>query len=282
MTASDGGTFFGSFKSLRTPLLVAFCIQFVTLFVRNSSQLQSASTPPPKEMSITVPDFLKFSDELIAMLSIGGVSIFQMFMAELNLSREARRRIQHASTGQLLVGISYFMEEEVAKIALGAGICLLLYVVNFHHDWYKTKFGSLLRKNEMAPRVLPGAFYFLLGSWMTLMSFDIHLTRYGILVLSYADPMAAWIGQNSNSPKLNIGTATLSGTRACFTISAFIGWLCLEGDKVGILVGAAAATAAEILPIGNDNLNIPIAAAAAVTLARHYEAQQDTLDYQDV
>ena len=101
------------------------------------------------------------------------------------------------------------------------------------------------------------------------MCFDMTIGRYAILCLSYADPMAAWVGSSIPSPKV-FGNATMAGCCACFCTSIAIGWLVLSEDAAEIGVGALVCTLAECLPIGNDNLLIPVVTAAAVQLLRTY------------
>jgi len=199
--------------------------------------------------------------------AIVAVAILQIVVTKVELSKEAKRRIQHAATGQLLIIISYLLPLSVCQIALFAGISLLLYVYHCHEAWYKNTFGPLLRPSEQDS--LPGAFWFLVGTWISAMCFDMTIGRYAILCLSYADPMAAWVGSSIPSPQV-LGNATMAGCCACFCTSIVIGWFILSEDAAEIGVGALVCTLAECLPIGNDNLLIPVVTAAAVQLLRTY------------
>jgi dolichol kinase len=202
--------------------------------------------------------------------AVVAVVILQLVVTKASeLSKEGRRRVQHAATGQLLIVISYLLPIWICKMALLAGILLLLYVYYFHNSWYKEMFGPLLRESEQD--TLPGAFWFLVGTWITATCFDTSIGRYAVLCLSYADPVAAWVGLSLPSPRV-VGTATVSGCSACFLTALLIGWYMLESDKavVEIGVGALACTVAESFPMGNDNLLIPIVTALAVQFARTY------------
>mmetsp|Transcript_8461 Transcript_8461/g.12254 ORF Transcript_8461/g.12254 Transcript_8461/m.12254 type:complete len:211 (+) Transcript_8461:63-695(+) len=197
----------------------------------------------------------------IAVLS---VIILQIVLTKVKLSKEARRRLQHAATGQLLIGISYVLPLSVCKMALLGGILLVLYVYNFHNKFYKQEFGTLLRESEQDR--LPGAFWFLVGTFLTALSFDFGIGRYAVLCLSYADPIAAWVGTSLKSPKI-LGTATLAGCFACFGTATLIGWFLLD-NQWEMVVGALTCTIAESFPFGNDNLTIPFLTAAAITSLR--------------
>jgi dolichol kinase len=200
-----------------------------------------------------------------------GVVILQLVVTNVSsLSKEGRRRIQHATTGQLLIVISYLLPLWICKMALLAGIVLLLCVYHFHKSWYKETFGPLLRQSEQD--TLPGAFWFLVGTWITATCFDTNVGRYAVLCLSYADPIAAWVGLSLPSPRV-VGTATVTGCCACFLTAVIIGMtMLLESDHavVEIGLGALACTLAEAFPMGNDNLLIPIATASVVQFARTY------------
>ncbi|KAI2499103.1 dolichyl monophosphate biosynthetic process [Fragilaria crotonensis] len=205
------------------------------------------------------------------------VTILQLLLVTnaVELSKESRRRIQHATTGQLMIGVSFILPLHVCTAALFAGIALLLYVYNFQNAWYKKTFGPLLRPSEQDK--LPGAFWFLVGTWITVMLvcvvgvIDVDIGRYAILCLSYADPMAAWIGSSMASPRVFGTKATLAGCSAAFVTACVIGTAVLgTGDRraLEIGIGALACTVAECVPLGNDNLLIPIGTAVAVQLVR--------------
>lgn len=203
--------------------------------------------------------------------AVVAVVILQLVVTKVSdLSKEGRRRVQHATTGQLLIVISYLLPLWICKMALLAGILLLLCVYHFHNSWYKDTFGPLLRHSEQD--TLPGAFWFLVGTWITATCFDTNIGRYAVLCLSYADPVAAWVGLSLPSPRV-VGTATVSGCCACFVTALVIGMYMLfesENAVIEIGMGAFACTIAEGFPMGNDNVLIPIATASAVQFARTY------------
>jgi dolichol kinase len=204
---------------------------------------------------------------LYAVAAVVVVVLLQVFVTtkEVELSKEGRRRVQHAATGQLLIAISYVLPLVVCQVALLAGTGLLLYIYHGQKDWYQKTFGPILRPHEQDS--LPGAFWFLMGTFLSSVCFEITIGRYAVLCLSYADPMAAWVGSSFKSPRV-YGSATLAGCSACFATATLIGWCVLSNDAVEIAVGALACTVAESLPIGNDNILIPIITASAVQILR--------------
>jgi dolichol kinase len=203
---------------------------------------------------------------------IGLVVVFQVAAAKLNLQREAKRRWQHAVTGHALVQISYYLPVPWCVAALLAASSALWFVRTYHSDLYLQNFGPLLRPSELKEHCLPGAFYFLMGAAITAALFPITSARYAVECLSIADPMAAWVGQSIESPKVT-ASASVIGCIACFLVAWGIGYVMLNDSDTDVHIfiitaGALVCSFAEALPIGNDNLTIPIATAFAVEIAR--------------
>jgi dolichol kinase len=197
------------------------------------------------------------------------VVLFQVCIARVpSLQRETKRRWQHALTGHILVQSSYILPKPLALLLLTvASIGMLVWRSAFEEHFYKA-FGPLLRKSELdGTQYMPGAFYFLLGTAVTVWIVDgWTVPRYAVECLALADPVASWIGSTVPSPRINQGTS-VSGCVACFATAFVVGWLMLEDGRNNaftLSVGALACTIAEGLPFGNDNLNIPILTALAV------------------
>jgi dolichol kinase len=197
----------------------------------------------------------KFLDAALVILII---ICLQLLLTVIDLPNEGRRRIQHATTGQVLILVSYYLPIAFCQTALLIGIVLLFYVFHYQRKWYLQSFGALLRPAESS--ILPGAFWFLVGTWLTSLFADLSIGRYAVLCLSYADPMASWVGSSISSPRLFGTNKTIAGCCACF-VTAIILWLIIfrfSRSIPEIFVGALACTCAEIIPVGNDNLLIPI------------------------
>ena len=189
------------------------------------------------------------------------------FSRTLSLSKEPKRRIQHAVTGTVLVLISYYLPMEYCRIALGVGISVVLIAYYGYNSWFQRTFRELLRPNEWDR--LPGAFWFLVGTLVTTFFDDVAVGRFAVLSLAYADPMAAWIGSAVSSPRLPPG-ASLAGSTACFFTSLALATWTFRLPSEEALIGAVTCTLSEAIPVGNDNLCIPIATAASIMAYRKW------------
>ena len=189
---------------------------------------------------------------------------FQILVSRVALEREAKRRWQHALTGHILVQASYILPIEYGISGLIIGAIGMAYLRFGHPDKFLEAFGPLLRPEELEAGRLPGAFYFLVGTAMTSLWFDLPTARYAVECLALADPMAAFVGRSVPSPKLH-PSASIAGCLACFSTAWLIGFMMLsDATPFHISAGALACTFAEILPLGNDNLTIPLLTATAL------------------
>ena len=221
------------------------------------------------------------------------VLLFQFFVARApDLKKETKRRFQHALTGHALVQISYVLPRNLSLALLLIGSIGMYVAKTFFFEAFLEAFGGLLRPQETSGEVLPGAFYFLIGTAIAisgLVTNDLQIARYAVECLALADPMASWIGSTVPSPKFTIATkggtprtSSLSGCLACFGTALGVGWWMLvvsssstypaRDEATGssgftpmvLVAGALACTIAEGLPFGNDNLNIPVITAFVV------------------
>jgi dolichol kinase len=201
------------------------------------------------------------------------VILFQVLIARVkDLGKEPKRRFQHALTGHAFVQISYVLERNLAIGLLGFGAVGMFLVQTYFPTQFRQTFGPLLRPAELdGSQRLPGAFYFLLGTALTVaLVDDWTIARYAVECLAMADPMASWIGSTIRSPKvLGLQGSSVSGCLACFGTAWLLGWLMLSttttnGFYTTVTLGALACTIAEALPYGNDNLNIPLLTALVV------------------
>ena len=208
-------------------------------------------------------------NEHIARLAVLFVLIvgFQILVSQVALGREAKRRWQHALTGHILVQASYIIPMTYGVVGLLLGAAGMAYLRYEHSDQFLKAFGPLLRPEELEAGRLPGAFYFLLGTAITALSFDLSITRYACECLALADPMAAFVGKSITSPKIT-RNASLAGCMGCFATAWLCGYFMLPNmDMFQLSIGALACTLAECIPFGNDNLTIPLATALAITLS---------------
>jgi len=225
--------------------------------------------------------------------------------------REARRRWQHALTGQSFLLVSYILPIPICVFLLLLGAFGVICLRAFAPRVFVKHFGSLLRPNELPPSersidngknddimdkkkdkdiindeekndknlvLLPGAFYFLLGTAAAAAWFPEEVARYAVQCLSACDPIAAYAGQSlfPGSPKLVKSNKTVAGCSACFLTALAFGYAYLLNDDdnacwTRAVVGALACTLSEAIPIfpgalGNDNLQIPVVTAGAVRI----------------
>jgi dolichol kinase len=212
------------------------------------------------------------------------VVLFQVCIARVpSVQRETKRRWQHALTGHVLVQSSYVLPKNVAlALLIITSVGMLLWRTFLPEHFYQA-FGPLLRPTELqgGSQYMPGAFYFLLGTAITVSMVDgWMIPRYAVECLALADPVASWIGSSILSPKINAGTS-LSGAIACFVTAMGVGWCMLEepyNNMLTLMIGALACTIAEGLPFGNDNLNIPILTALAITALADGNRDVETLE----
>ena len=190
---------------------------------------------------------------------------FQILVSQVALDREAKRRWQHALTGHILVQASYIIPMIYGVVGLLLGAVGMAAFKFGYPDKFLEAFGPLLRPGELEAGRLPGAFYFLIGSALTALSFDLPTTRYAVECLALADPMAAFVGKSIASPKIN-QSASVAGCVGCFTTAWICGYLMLpEPSILQLSLGAFACTLAECIPYGNDNLTIPLTTALAIS-----------------
>ena len=190
---------------------------------------------------------------------------FQVLVSRVALERETKRRWQHALTGHGLVQASYVIPISWGITGLLLGAVGMVYIRRVHPDAYLQAVGGLLRPPELEPGRMPGAFYFLLGTALTCLWFDLDIARYAVECLALADPVAAFVGKSIPSPKLN-ATSSVAGFMGCFATACIIGYLMLEDATMfQISIGAFACSVAESMPIGNDNLLIPLITSIAMS-----------------
>jgi dolichol kinase len=223
-------------------------------------------------MSTTTTTTTTDSNSLLRVSSFFALVLaFQIAVARLALGKEAKRRWQHALTGHALVQISYFLPLQLSLFALLAGCLAIAYVRLYQADLYVKLFGPLLRPAELPTQdgrlTLPGAFYFLCGTFLTALVFPLPVARYAVECLALADPVASWVGGSVAPSAYNRrlhASASVAGCLASFGVAFCLGMLVWDWQWPVALVGALVCCAAEANPWMNDNLAIPLATAAAV------------------
>lgn len=182
-----------------------------------------------------------------------------------------RRRLQHALTGILFYFLSYMLPTSLACILLSSTTTLfyILHLLrsksNIVQKYFIQQFGPLLRDHERNVNCLPGAFWFLLGTYIVVFLFRMNIARTSLLCLSLGDPIASTFGMYFNGPKfrLKYGTKSLCGCFACFVTCVIISMFCL-GLEYGPGIWVIAGLMATLMEVSSgfiavdDNILIPL------------------------
>ena len=211
-----------------------------------------------------------------------------------NTSTHTRRRIQHAITGLLFYMLSFLLPQMTASLLL---IVATVAFYTMHklrskskavQEWYMKHFGPLLREREKSTQVLPGAFYFVLGTAIIVVCLPINIVRTCLLCLSFGDrkypflpllyhlicrtdstfitAIAAVVGIHLGGPRIETSTGSyksFGGCLACFTTCFVVTWFCMGVQEVGIGICFVAAFTATVMEIASgfgvdDNILIPV------------------------
>lgn len=179
------------------------------------------------------------------------------------------RRLFHALTGVLVSSALVMVDlPRTAKLGM-VGAVLAGLVVMDAMRLSSTRANALfftVFRHLASPREATGpasSTWYALGILLAVALFPLGSAVSGILVLALADPAASYVGRRwGRRPFLG---ASLEGT-ALFAVVAFA-ILALRHDLVTAAVGAVATAAVERLswPL-DDNLTVPVAGAAVITL----------------
>ena len=206
------------------------------------------------------------------------------------LLNNGRRRIQHALTGLLFYILSFILPFSIACLLLSS-TTTLFYILHLSRSRWKSvqryyiqQFGPLLREHEKNVHSIPGAFWFLLGTTILLLSTSMDITRTSLLCLSFGDPMASTVGMALGGPKFQFqyGKKSLAGCSACFITCVSMSIFCMGsryGQGIWFLTGLVA-TLMEVssgLIAIDDNILIPLGTGAALSL---YLRFYDLMEYQ--
>ena len=187
-------------------------------------------------------------------------------------SLHIRRRVQHAATGLLFVGLSYTgipLRAGSAMLFVGAGLLYALHRARLRSDrvrvLYLRLFGSLLRPREVAGDP-PGALYFLLGTAVVALFLPARSARCAVLCLSLADPAAAVAGTILGGPTLGDDRTTVAGSAACLMVSTAVALLMGFSPVTAIGTAMASTLAEAVAPKVkmDDNFLVPVGAGIAL------------------
>lgn len=187
--------------------------------------------------------------------------------------KETLRKSIHLASLVIPFGYRYVLKDNrklMFYILLAAFIVMM--ITEFYRFWQKSFrktfwwiFGLVLRRHEL--RDFTGATYMLFSAMICVAFFDPKVVFFALAFLSVGDTFAAMVGLNFGKRKLPDGKKSLEGSLACF-VACFIFALVFSLHPLVAFIGALAATLAELsrLPV-DDNVEVPIASALAMTLA---------------
>lgn len=186
------------------------------------------------------------------------------------------RKLYHLLGGLGLLALGLILDR---PRAFSAYATLLAFVLLFDlarfalprfNAWAMKNLASLLRPGEA--RKLNGTPPYILGVALTLLLFPRGIAVAAVLFLVVGDVAATMIGESWGKTK--IGGKSLEGSAAFFAAALLAGCIArlwTQGPSATVLVagGAAAALVELFLPRwANDNLVIPLAAAAVMALVQ--------------
>lgn len=126
-------------------------------------------------------------------------------------------------------------------------------------------FGRLMRDDERAQTGIRinGATWLFLGGFLAALLFGVRPAAFALATFIVGDAAAGLVGRYFGRPRLAGSKATLPGSTAFFVTAAAVGLLLQEPSVATCLLAAAVSTVAEATAPVDDNLVVPIVAAAA-------------------
>ena len=182
---------------------------------------------------------------------------------------EPGRKLVHLASGLVPVGYLWLdLTRRDALVILGI-LSLPFLALDLGRGYlpslnraFLTRFAWAMRGTEEGR--LTGAFYSLVGAWLTILLFEKRAACAALLILAVGDTAAALVGRALGGRRL-FGQKTVAGSLAMLTVSWLLG-LPFVSSWVA-LGGGLAATLVELLPLPvDDNLSIPLAAGGTFTL----------------
>ncbi len=182
---------------------------------------------------------------------------------------ELRRKLVHLLFGNAVFALVWFLPSPIYLLSL---FLLVSLAVSWVYKAYKPKLlDKLLSKfdrQEDLKSQFPakGAVQFFLGCIMAILLFSKVNASLGILALAWGDSFSTIVGLYLGKWKYKLGSSikTIEGSAACFLASLLPLLFFLSPAKA--ILAAIAATIIEAFAFLNDNLLIPVAVAAVLTL----------------
>jgi dolichol kinase len=183
------------------------------------------------------------------------------------------RKLFHLLGGLGLLSL-YFIFGRKTALGLYGALAVLVSVFEFArlrapalNRFVYSHFSSFIRENE--EHKMTGTVPYILGVGISFWAFSAPAASTAVCFLAFGDVAATTVGQRFGKTK--IGNKSLEGT-AAFAAAALLGGFISSLAGMGMpplimIVGALVAAGVELLPLPvNDNLAIPVLAAAAMDL----------------
>jgi dolichol kinase len=184
------------------------------------------------------------------------------------------RKAYHALGGLVLLSIYHFLPPRPAFAVYAALLAALILFdiarlrLPAFNAWALERMGTLIRPGEAS--TLTGSPAYVVGAALTLFLFDLPVATAAVLFLAFGDVAATLVGERWGRTKFRGKSA--EGT-AAFVVAGLIAGAAPHLFGIGVaipILAAGVVTAAVVevmMPLGlNDNLSIPLSAAAVMTL----------------
>lgn len=186
---------------------------------------------------------------------------------------EVRRKAIHLASALIPIIYAFIPAQLALAILIPLlAVSLLMDLLRMHVPaagrWIDRWFGKLFRREEA--RRLSGATYVLLAGVLCIWLFPKPVAIAVLLIMSIADAAASLIGRKFGRTRF-VGKS-VEGSAAHLVASCTIALAALPGAPLAALCGALCATVMEALPLRigrhhvDDNLTVPLAAGAVITL----------------
>lgn len=182
---------------------------------------------------------------------------------------EIRRKLAHFLFGNAVFALVWLLPSPVYVPLAGLLFSLAVsYVYRTHKPRPLLKILSKFDRPQDLNSHLPamGAIQFFAGALIALLLFSKTNAALGILALAWGDSFSTIVGLYMGKYRYKLGPAikTLEGSAACFLASLLPLLFFLSPEKA--LLAALVAAIIEAVALVNDNLLIPVAVAAILTV----------------
>ena len=174
------------------------------------------------------------------------------------------RKLLHLSA--IIIPVIYLLTDKRTALLVATALLAILSIFEILRigGWLRIGIVRKYTKEGEVKRPL-GSFFYVLSAFITMAVFEKHIAIASLFILSISDPLSSILG--SRFGRIRFLGKTLEGTLTFFFSSMVI----LLAFSFGIYSAVACAVVASLTELFSswpvdDNLSIPLAAAAALTL----------------